>query len=132
MQLLMLVTCFQSAWVRNRCCGTAGAFCFSPRAESQANDNNKETVWALILPLASCYLILVTTVAFSTGAGTTQGARLYLTENPGYVRASEQQVTLTHAPGLEAALLTAFSARDGPAAFGTKGTAVEEGCCLSL
>lgn len=82
--------------------------------------------------MASCYLILVTTVAFSTGAGTTQGARLYLTENPGYVRASEQQVTLTHAPGLETALLTAFSSRGGPAAFGTKGTAVEAGCCLSL
>lgn len=59
-------------------------------------------------------------MAFSTGAGTTQGARLYLTENPGYVRASEQQVTLTHAPGLETALLTAFSSRDGPAAFGTR------------
>lgn len=101
------------------------------RAESQATDN-KEAVRALILPMASCYLILVTTVAFSTSAGTTQGARLYLTENPGYVGASEQQVTLTNASGLETALLMAFSSHDGPSAFGTKVTAVEEGCSLSL
>lgn len=70
-------------------------------------------------------------MAFGTSAGTTQGARLYLTENPGYVRAPEQQVTLTNASGLETALLTAFSSHDVPTAFGTKAIAVEEGCCLS-
>jgi len=82
--------------------------------------------------MASCYLILVAAVAFSSSAGTTQDPRIYLTDNSGYVRASEQQVALTKAPGLETALLTAFSFRDGPAALGTKVTAVEEGCCLSL
>lgn len=78
--------------------------------------------------MTSCYLIVVTTVAFSTSAGITWGASLYLTEKSGYVKASEQQVTLTNAPGHETVSLTAFSSHDGPA--GTKVTAVEEGCCL--
>lgn len=46
MQLWMLVTCFQSACRKNRCCGTASAFCISPRVKSQSRDN-KETIWAL-------------------------------------------------------------------------------------
>lgn len=82
--------------------------------------------------MAFCRLILVTTVAFTTGAGTGQGSSLCLTENPGHGRASEQQVTLTNAPGLETALLMAFSSCDVPAAFDTKAIALEEGCCLSL
>lgn len=71
-------------------------------------------------------------MAFGISAGSAQGARLYSTENPGYDRASEQQVTLTNAPGLETTLMTAFSSHDVPAAFGVKAVAVEEGCCLSL
>lgn len=46
MQLWMLVTCFWSAWVKSRCCGTASAFCISSRVQSRSRDN-KETIWGL-------------------------------------------------------------------------------------
>lgn len=130
MQLLMSVTCFQRTWVRKRCCGTASAFCFSPRAGSQSNDNN-ETAWTLTLTVASCYQTLVT----STSAGTTQGASVYLTENARYFRASEHLGALTHDPGTWnrfAASFRAFSSRDVPANFGIKAITVKEGCSLFL
>lgn len=75
--------------------------------------------------MVSCYVILIVTVVSSTIAGTSQDAKLYLAEKPGYVRVCEQQATLTNAPGLEMVLLMPFSSCHDPAAFGPKVISVQ-------
>lgn len=121
MQLWMLVTCFWSAWVRNRCCGTASAFCISPRVQSRPRDN-KETIWAL---RSLWYLTMSSFLS------------LWCPVHPGWhkpgcwvifgreVRACEQQAALTNAPALEMVLLMPFSSCHDPAAFGPKVTSVQ-------